>query len=444
MKRTQQIWFMIALGVLLTVVISLNARLTILRLVAMNNWEVHTHRVLNKTHHLAALLTHIDNDLRAYLVSNQAYFKTDFERHSRIMGHELGAILSLTRDNPAQTKRINQLISIFRQKLSGSQALLAGGGGKKGRAHLDSLNRVLTLSNRFQQLLAQTETVETRLLNQRMAASKQSASYALLSQLVGAAAALGMILWAIYLLYGSLQKSNQLNQQLVDREQQTKRLLEAVPVSVVIVDQHGQFYYANQAASQLMANLTDCNSYADFGRSASVFRYPGGEVYPLDQRPTYRSLRGESVQVDDLELRLNDRAVQLLTSSSPVYNAQGELQYVITTSIDISERVQAHQRLEEAKKMAETATRVKQDFLANMSHEIRTPLNAILGFSELLDTTQLDTEQQDFVRLIRTAGKNLLTIVNDILDIAKLEAGKIFPSSHVRGLRCGEGLAVDR
>ena len=74
--------------------------------------------------------------------------------------------------------------------------------------------------------------------------------------------------------------------------------------------------------------------------------------------------------------------------------------------------------------VALTQARVtEKQFLANMSHEIRTPLNAILGFSGLLETTTLTDEQQEFVGYIGTAGKNLLTIVNDILDIAKIEAG---------------------
>ncbi|RIV27477.1 response regulator [Fibrisoma montanum] len=71
------------------------------------------------------------------------------------------------------------------------------------------------------------------------------------------------------------------------------------------------------------------------------------------------------------------------------------------------------------------ARHTEKQFLANMSHEIRTPLNAIIGFSNLLDTAALTGQQQEFVRYIHTAGKNLLTIVNDILDIAKIEAGKL-------------------
>lgn len=74
---------------------------------------------------------------------------------------------------------------------------------------------------------------------------------------------------------------------------------------------------------------------------------------------------------------------------------------------------------------AEKAARVKEQFLANMSHEIRTPINSVVGFTNLLQKTQLKKEQQQYVALIKTAGENLLSIINDILDISKIEAGML-------------------
>jgi len=86
---------------------------------------------------------------------------------------------------------------------------------------------------------------------------------------------------------------------------------------------------------------------------------------------------------------------------------------------------QLNQNLEKAGKQLEESMKVKEQFLANMSHEIRTPMNAIVGFTELMEQTQLDAEQEQYVEAIRMSGQNLLVIINDILDFSKIQSGKI-------------------
>ncbi len=84
----------------------------------------------------------------------------------------------------------------------------------------------------------------------------------------------------------------------------------------------------------------------------------------------------------------------------------------------------------EAKEKAEESTKLKEAFLANMSHEIRTPMNAIIGFSDLLSKGKLAEKEREYVKTIKSAGENLLTIINDILDISKIEAGMMTFEEH--------------
>ncbi|QJX45486.1 PAS domain-containing protein [Hymenobacter taeanensis] len=103
----------------------------------------------------------------------------------------------------------------------------------------------------------------------------------------------------------------------------------------------------------------------------------------------------------------------------------GRLAYVIGYGQDITDRIMAEQELKRAKKEAEAAVRSRENFLANMSHEIRTPMNGVMGMATQLSKTPLDARQQEFLRIIRSSGQHLLSIINDVLDMAKITAGKL-------------------
>ena len=103
----------------------------------------------------------------------------------------------------------------------------------------------------------------------------------------------------------------------------------------------------------------------------------------------------------------------------------GQDPYIVSHAHDITERILAEQATQRARDEAEATARARENFLANMSHEIRTPMNGVLGMTAQLAKTALDPRQRDLVRVISSSGQHLLTVLNDVLDMAKITAGKL-------------------
>ena len=121
----------------------------------------------------------------------------------------------------------------------------------------------------------------------------------------------------------------------------------------------------------------------------------------------------------------------------PVYGNRGEVESLTVNTLDITDLKETQSNLEKAINEAEKANKAKSEFLANMSHEIRTPLNAVIGFTELLESQINDNKQKKYLRSVKAGGRSLLTIINDILDLSKIEAGKMelnFEPVHIDNL----------
>ena len=191
------------------------------------------------------------------------------------------------------------------------------------------------------------------------------------------------------------------------------------------IDRDGYCTFMNRAMSNALGYMPE----ELLGRRihAVIHHTSGhGEAYSESDCPIMQTLRtGRMMSHDDDVFRRKDGTSLPVAYSAYPIKEDETVCGVVVSFVDITEPKRQSMELKRAKDKAESANQAKTEFLANMSHEIRTPLNAILGMGELLSETSLTEEQQEYMRTSKRAGEALLTLIDQILDMAKVEAGHI-------------------
>ncbi|GAA4442784.1 hypothetical protein GCM10023091_30170 [Ravibacter arvi] len=174
--------------------------------------------------------------------------------------------------------------------------------------------------------------------------------------------------------------------------------------------------------------------------SPSVFKRTGYTPAEVLNKPITDFFTNKALMIDSFrklkrysslrnvegELRIKDGSIrQYMFNMLMFSNEAGDMVEIAVLARDITVLKQNEFELRKSKEQAERLLKVKEDFLANMSHEIRTPMNGVIGMIDLLGSTRLNPEQQDYVHTIKRSSETLLDILNDILDLSKIEAGKM-------------------
>lgn len=205
---------------------------------------------------------------------------------------------------------------------------------------------------------------------------------------------------------------------LRESEERFRTLIESAPVSVLLV-QNGRYIYGNPASARLLGHESPD---ALIGVNALE------TIAPESREAVQERMRRIESGADNMPMEmqiLRPDGGRVWCISTSVRTLMNKVPTAIVVGQDITRQKKVEARLIRAKEEADAANRSKSEFLANMSHELRTPLNGIMGMMQLLQTTRLDEEQQDFVSLAIKSSDRLTRLLTDLLDISKIEAGKM-------------------
>ncbi len=230
--------------------------------------------------------------------------------------------------------------------------------------------------------------------------------------------------------YTDISMDKRREAELLQLNEENRRLVAAVDaadVGIVISEagpEGGSIIFANPAFTR----ITGYEAEQVIGRSHGFLEGPDSDAAATrEMASAFESPR--SVEVEVLNYRQDGSTFWNLTSISPVFDESGMLRYFVATQTDITQQKLAERELLETKEAAESASRSKSEFLAIMSHELRTPLNAIIGFSDILKGQMFgpigDARYADYAGDIYESGSHLLSMINEILDLSKAEAGKL-------------------
>ncbi len=214
------------------------------------------------------------------------------------------------------------------------------------------------------------------------------------------------------------EEQKQSDQRLRDQQFYTRSLIESNIDALMTTDPSGIITDVNKQ----MEALTGCTRDELIGAPfKDCFTDPDRAEAGIK-----RVLIAKSVTDYELTARARDGKQTVVSyNATTFYDRKRTLQGVFAAARDVTESKRVEEELHQAKAVAESASRTKSEFLASMSHEIRTPMNSIMGIADLLAKTSLTAEQDKYVQIFRRSGDNLLNLINDILDLSKVEASQL-------------------
>ncbi len=204
-------------------------------------------------------------------------------------------------------------------------------------------------------------------------------------------------------------------------EEQFSSAFEHAPIGMALVSLEGRWLKVNQE----ICNLLGYSAEELMTKTFQAITHPDDLATDLGHVQDLLDGKGNTYHMEKRYFRKDGQLVWVDLGVSLVSDKQGIPLHFISQILDITDSKKAMAHQQELLLKAQAGERAKSDFLATMSHEIRTPLNGVLGMADILADTELDEMQRECVQTINTSGESLLSVINDILDYSKIEAGRL-------------------
>jgi PAS domain S-box-containing protein len=425
------------------------------------NWVAHTLEVRTRIEGVRSPVFEATSRLRGYLLTGSPVFLGPYQAAAGEVPGAISSLGGLVSDNPIQVRRVARLRSV-----SGPLMVeLAELAQSKPTSRLSATELADILESKAQVdqvsgLLDAMRAEEDRLLVERRASARAAntrttvvAIAALTAGLLGGIVAALLFAAGVVRRIGRLQEnarllaegrpllprpkgddelgqlgaaldaaSNLLREReraLTESEEQLRAVIDHSNSVIFMKDREGHFLVLNRTFEELF----HINRETALGRTVHDL-FPSEAADPW--RENDRAVLEGRVPVQFEETAPGDDGEHVFLSTKvPVLDETGEPFGLVGISTDITERKRNEEALESARAQADRANRAKSEFLSRMSHELRTPLNAILGFGQLLEMDGLEEEHAESVRQILKGGRHLLDLINEVLDIARIESGRM-------------------
>ena len=414
------------------------------KVIASNTIQMHSQDVINKSDEVLIDILTIETGFRAYLLSDDEAFLQPFYTAETKIYNDLNQLKSLIKDNKIQQNRIDILKKTINDRLVFTKKNIQA----QKQNLLSDFDKIAILekgkflSDKVKKSIFTFKYEENRLQDIRKVENEKNVQFSKILFLLLLIFLVALFVFVILIINNQKEKNNQLEIYNANQKSASRYALSLIEASLdplVTISDKGKIMDMNEA----LVNITGVTREELI--SSDFFDY---FTEQQKAREVYQEVfKKGSVSDAPLTLRnKNGKLTDVLFNGSVYKDGDGNVLGVVIVARDVTEQKRIATELIEARVFAELATEIaeeekrnaeaatltaenavkaKQQFLSNMSHEIRTPMNAIIGFTKVVLRTDLTEKQKEYLSAIKMSGDALIVLINDILDLAKVDAGKM-------------------